>query len=281
MAKQGAIVTIVARSTPEPVGNTTFVRADLGTISGCNWLLERLKKEQFDTVVATCGIIARHKLTRTSEGIEEDLMVSFRASHPPANNGTLTSTGAVSRFIVLRGLFENGCIVGRKRVFVFGYPGSNMVPLDDLNDVNFEKHPEKYSLIAAHQNTVVLNEALVYELAKRYPDAHVFGIKPGIVQTGIRDNVHGGAKAWMGWLAEGVVGLFSPSAESYVARGALPLVANPELDNATAKMFDPYGKEIPSVGWVTDEKNRAKAWNEADRLVAEAEYRGLGGKNQI
>ena len=178
----------------------------------------------------------------------------------------------MSRFIILQGLFDNSCIVGRKRIFVFGFPGNGYSPVDNLEDVNFEKHPEKYGFIAAHKNTIVLNEALVYELAKRYPDSHVFGMKPGLVSTGIRDNVHGGSDSALGWLMEGVLHTFvSVSPETYVERAALPLAMDTDLDTETAKMFDPHGKEIPSKGWVEKEENRARAWEESAKLVARAE----------
>ena len=140
LALQQATVTIVARSEPkEPVSNSTFVQADLNTIKGCKDLADKLKTSKFDTVFACAGIFSRSTLTRTSEGIEEDLQVSY-----------------LSRFVLLNALLDNGCIVGRKRVFIFGYPGQGLKPDNDFDDINWEK--TSYKRIAAHMNTVVLNE---------------------------------------------------------------------------------------------------------------------------
>jgi len=80
MASAGASVTIVARSLPAvPVMGASFVSADFSTIAGCRVLVEKLKNEQYDTIYGCVGTMARAKLTRTVDGIEEDFMVSYCA----------------------------------------------------------------------------------------------------------------------------------------------------------------------------------------------------------
>jgi len=83
VADKGAVVTIVARSKAEPeVKNSKYVNADVSTVKGCKDLVERLKGWRFDTVFATAGVVARPKLTRTDDGVEEDLQISYRALRP-------------------------------------------------------------------------------------------------------------------------------------------------------------------------------------------------------
>ena len=108
----------------------------------------------------------------------------------------------------------------------------------------------------------------MYELARRHPDIHVFGLNPGLIKTGIRDNVHGGNESFFGRMLESVIGMFNISAKKYAIQTTLPLAINPELDNVTGKCYNQKGKEIKSTGWVADEKNRVKCWEESAKLVA-------------
>ena len=64
-------MTIVSRTPPKQVvANSEFVYADFSTVSGCKELVNKLKNERFDTIVACVGFIARNKLVRTADGVE-------------------------------------------------------------------------------------------------------------------------------------------------------------------------------------------------------------------
>jgi len=184
----------------------------------------------------------------------------------------------VSRFIILQGLLDNGCLTGRRRVFILGNPGQGDHPTNELADLNYDVNPDEYDVADAHRNAAILNEALVYELSERYQDARVFGLKPGlIIQPGARQTLAGGKRK------TGLAKFFDDvrwkvvavTPETYVARALVPLIESEALDNVSARMYDQKGREIQSRGWVADEKNRAKAWNISVRLVTEAEYRAM------
>ena len=52
-----------------------------------------------------------------------------------------------------------------------------------------------------HMNTVAGNEILILDGAKRYPDAELFGMSPGILATNVRStcgNSPGAAVSWSG-----------------------------------------------------------------------------------
>jgi NAD(P)-dependent dehydrogenase (short-subunit alcohol dehydrogenase family) len=246
-------VTVVARSKPADLeGKATFVPADLSSIKACQDLVAvGLKGQKFDTVLACVGIISRAQLTLTpTDNIEEDFMVSY-----------------LSRFVILNELATRQMLTGRKRIYVWGYPGQKLEPINPT-DWSFETNPEAYKQIGAHMNTVVCNEALVFELAERYPDLHVFGMNPGLIQTDIRDNFHGGAgSSWMGWVIESLIWLTNISVDKYAQQYAVPLIESPALDSQTAKMFSQKGKELASKGWVTDKANRIMIWQFCEDLV--------------
>ncbi len=79
----------------------------------------------------------------------------------------------------------------------------------DLDDLNAEK---KYEQFPQHMRTVVGNECLVHAYKTKLA---VFGLNPGLIQTGIRENVFQGWFAAMKWIVEPLIGLFCISAETY------------------------------------------------------------------
>jgi len=182
---------------------------------------------------------------------------------------------AVSRFIVIKGLLDHGCLVGRKRIFIMGSPGYNVAPAHNLDDVSFERNP--YSMSLAHDTTIACNEALVYELSKHYPDAHVFGLNPGWIKSADSQQSGGSYSVFSSSVAS-FWDFFSTTPDVYVARAALPLALTADLDSTTNKMFNEKGKEIPTRGWVANENNRAKVWNESAKLVAAIEARVAAAK---
>jgi NAD(P)-dependent dehydrogenase (short-subunit alcohol dehydrogenase family) len=249
LSRRGARVTITGRSVPTNLPkNISFIKSDVSTLKASRDLVrESLKGRTFDTVVFTVGIMSSPQLKRTSEGLEEDLATSY-----------------MSRFVIVNELLKVNALVGRKRVFIMGYPGVGSTPTN-LDDINFE-HTE-YSVLHAHLNTVVFNEALVYELAKKRKDIHVFGLNPGIIPTGIRDNLHGGGKTLIGRVVEFLISLVMPTAEQYVERVVLPLVASPQLQKKTGVCFTKYGSVAPMHTWMADAKNRRKVWEASEKLM--------------
>ena len=93
-----------------------------------------------------------------------------------------------------------------------------------------------------HMNTVAGNEALVLDAAQRYPHAAFFGLNPGLVKTDIRAN-YLGEGSLKHRVIEGLLGLFTPTPETYAER-VLPLLVAPELDAHSGAMFDPKGQPI-------------------------------------
>ena len=250
LAKRGSKVTFTGRTAPKHVPNgARFVKNDVSSAKAARDLVQKdLKGLTFDTVVLCVGIISRPNLTRTSEGIEEDLAVSY-----------------LSRFVISNELIKANALVGRKRVYIMGFPGEAVEPTD-IEDINFER--TEYKQWPAHMNTVILNEALVHELARRHPDLHVFGLNPGIIQTEIRDNFHGGKQSVLGNVLETIIGLAFKSAEQYVERYLIHLISSPELSKKSAICFN-HGAALVGIGpWMSDSTNRLKAWESSNHIVS-------------
>lgn len=248
---QGAIVTVTGRSkNDETPSEATFIAMDASTMKACRTLVRQdLKGQTFDTVVFTVGIISRSKLTRTSEGIEEDLAVSY-----------------LSRFVIANEILKASMLTGRKRMYVMGYPGDKLT-IANLDDLNYER--EVYKQMAAHLNTVVCNEALVFSLAKRHTTEQVrlFGLNPGLIQTKIRDNFHGGEGTFLGRLVEWIIGWVSVDVDTYVKTVLLPLMAAPELDSKSAVSFSQKGVELPRNPFLQSDQVLEKIWDQSEDLV--------------
>jgi len=250
LAKHGAKVVVVGRTTPKElleIPGISFIQADLGTVRGTIELARQLKGRTFDTAVLSTGIITRSTLTRTSEGLEEDLAISY-----------------LSRFVLINEMIKANMLVGRKRIYVFGYPGNNLKPTS-VEDMNFES--VKYTQIPAHMNTVVFNESLVHETARRFPEYHVYGLNPGWIQTGIRDNFHGGEGTILGKTAEAVIGFFNWSVDDYVENSLIHLLASETLANKNGVSFSQKGFDLEPRGWAKDETNRKAVWENSAKLV--------------
>jgi len=224
------------------------VKSDVGTLKAARELVQRdLKGRTFDTVVFCVGIFSRSTLTRNSEGVEEDLATSY-----------------LSRFVISNELIKANALVGRKRLYIMGFPGGDLTPTD-INDMNVER--TEYKQFPVHMNTVIFNEAVVFELARRHPDLHVFGLNPGLIQTGIRDNIHGGSSSIMGTVIETVFALVAPSAQQYVENTLIHLVASPELDSESGISFTRKGAKCSVSKWMSDPANRLKAWENSEMIV--------------
>ena len=249
LVENGAKVTVAGRSKSEETpSGANFIKYDASLVTNSRDLVvNQLKGKKFDTVVFTVGIITRPELTRTAEGIEEDLAVSY-----------------LSRFVIGNEMVKVGALDGRKRVFVMGFPGDDLKPVD-IDDLNFEQIP--YKQWGAHMNTVVMNEALVYSMAKRHPDVHVYGLNPGLIQTGIRDNFHGGPSSYAGKVVEALIGLTMPTVDQYADRVLLPLMASPDIQSKSGICYSKTGAELKPANWAGTAFNQEKAWEKSLALV--------------
>jgi NAD(P)-dependent dehydrogenase (short-subunit alcohol dehydrogenase family) len=230
----GADVTVVGRTFRKfAEGQPKFVRADLSLMADAARLGEDLAVEDIDVALFTAGIIAAKAREETAEGIERDMAVSF-----------------LNRVAILKGLSGRLGIARpagapEARVFVMGSPGSGQ--LGNPDDFNSEEL--QYKALVAHANTIAGNEALALGANGMFPGPAYFGLGPGLIKTGIREN-------WMGRdgglgyrLFEGAVGLFLQSPDQY-ARRVVPLLFTPELNGRTGILFNRKGRPTsPSKGF--------------------------------
>jgi len=83
----------------------------------------------------------------------------------------------------------------------------------------------------------------------KFPGPAYFGLGPGLIKTGIRENFMG-RDGGLGYrLFEGAVGLFLQSPDEY-ARRIVPLLFTPELNGRTGILFNRKGRPTsPSKGF--------------------------------
>jgi hypothetical protein len=231
---RGADVTVVGRTLRQfPEGQPKFVRADLSLMADALRLGEDLAVEDVDVALFTAGIIAAKTREETAEGIERDMAVSF-----------------LNRVAILKGIsgrlgIARAADAPQPRVFVMGSPGSGLRGNPD--DLNSEEL--KYKAMSAHVNTVAGNEALALGANGMFPGPAYFGLGPGLIKTGIREN-------WMGRdgglgyrLFEGAIGLFLQSPDQY-ARRIVPLLFTPNLNGRSGILFNRKGRPTsPSKGF--------------------------------
>jgi NAD(P)-dependent dehydrogenase (short-subunit alcohol dehydrogenase family) len=233
-AAHGAAVTVVGQTFRDAdVSNIEFIRADLSSMQEANRVATLLPAETLDLVIFTTGIFAAPKRQETVEGLERDMAVSY-----------------LSRQVILQAIaprlgsqLPSGHM--KPRVFIMGYPGTGQA--GKLGDLNSER---SYSAMAAHMNTVAGNEMLVLDSAQRYPNINTYGLNPGLIKTDIRSNFMGGNKFLFAVL-EGLIGVFTPTADAY-ARRVVPLLVNTQLNGLTGVLFNSKGHAIlPSDGLST------------------------------
>ncbi|MDT5320816.1 MAG: hypothetical protein QOD88_3338 [Mycobacterium sp.] len=255
----GADVMVVGRTLRKfPEGQPKFVRADLSLMADALRLGENLAVEDIDVALFTAGIIAAPTREETAEGIERDVAVSF-----------------LNRVALLKGLSGRQGIARpagapQPRVFVMGSPGSGQ--LGNPDDFNSEEL--KYKAMSAHANTIAGNEALALGANGMFPGPAYFGLAPGLIKTGIREN-------WMGRdgsvgyrLFEGAIGLFLQSPDEY-ARRVVPLLFTPELNGRTGILFNRKGRPTsPSKGF--DAAYVARVMSATNQLLT----RALAGQDQ-
>lgn len=232
LAAQGASVLVVGQTFRDAgVAGITFRQADLSLMSEARRIGAQLPAEELDEVIFTTGIFAAPQRQQSTEGLERDMAVSF-----------------LSRMVIFDaiagrlGQNRPTAASGRPRVFIMGYPGTGQI--GTLGDLNAE---QSYSAMRVHMNTVAGNEMLVLEAANRYPHLSVFGLNPGLIRTDIRRNFLGSTR-WLFALVEGLIGLLTPTPETY-ARRIMPLLLHPDLDRHSGAFFDAKAQAIlPSPG---------------------------------
>lgn len=252
---RGAHVTVVGRREPGPeLSAAKFVKKDLSLLKNAVELADDVDVTSLDTIVFTNGIMANRARQVNAEGIELDLAVSY-----------------LSRFAFARKMLGKGFGSNRRdstqkpRIFVMGFPGASQSAT--LDDFNAEK---SYSAMTAHMNTVVGNEALVSYLNTELKDsANVYGLNPGFVRTEIRDNFLGKG-SWLSWAVEGLVGLFTKTAESYAENSLVHLLASPELESQPGALIDPSRKILKSNPFLTKEGNLDRIISESVKLTDRA-----------
>jgi len=235
MAARGANVWVVGQTfRDQDTANINFIKADLGLMSEAQRVAKALPAEDLDMCIFTTGIFAASKRQVTDEGIERDLAVSF------------LSRLVISRDIGNRlGKNRTGSTL-KPRMFIMGFPGSG--ELGKTEDLNQEK---AYSMMTAHMNTVAGNEMLVLDAVKRFPDIRTFGLNPGLIKTGIRNNLFGEG-TFTSSIIEGLISLFTPTPETY-ARKITALLVSSELDDQNGTMYGQDGADKAASKGMTDE----------------------------
>ncbi len=247
---RGADVTVVGRTFRKFIeGQPKFVRADLSLMADAARLGEDLAVEDIDVALFTAGIIAAKAREETAEGIERDMAVSF-----------------LNRVAILKGLSGRLGIARpagapQARVFVMGSPGSGQ--LGNPDDFNSEEL--QYKALVAHANTIAGNEALALGANGMFPGPAYFGLGPGLIKTGIRENWMGRDRGLGYRLFEGAVGLFLQSPDQY-ARRVVPLLFTPELNGSSGILFNRKGRPTsPSKGF--DAAYVARVMSATNRLL--------------
>jgi NAD(P)-dependent dehydrogenase (short-subunit alcohol dehydrogenase family) len=249
-AARGAAVTIIGRTNrDEGAANIKFIKADLSLVTEAKRVARSLVAEQsagapIDYLVLTTGVTPGATRTVTAEGIEKDMAVS-----------------ALSRVVILDELAPR--LPTNTRIFVMGFPGAGNPGM--LGDLNSEK---KYSagFGQTHMNTVAGNEALVHHWAAT--GKHIYGLNPGLIATGIRDEYHG--RGYLGSIMETVISWFNVTPERY-AENILPVLVAPELETNKGAMFGQNGDAILPTPEFKDPTWVAKWITELRTLVAKAE----------
>jgi NAD(P)-dependent dehydrogenase (short-subunit alcohol dehydrogenase family) len=227
LSARGASVTVVGQTFRDAgVPGIEFLQADLSLMREARRVGQALPAETLDLLILTTGIFAAPARQETAEGLERDMAVSY-----------------LSRVVILDELVPRlgkDRPAGKKkpRVFIMGYPGAGQAGTG-LDDLNAER---SYSAMRVHMNTVAGNEMLVLDGVAHHPNALYFGLNPGLIKTNIRDNFLGKGSL-KSRLAEGLIGLFSPSAESYAER-ILPLLLSPDLEAHSGALFDQKGQAV-------------------------------------
>jgi NAD(P)-dependent dehydrogenase (short-subunit alcohol dehydrogenase family) len=250
LLSKGAKVTVIGRSLKDAAHHhRVFVPADLSSLVNARSVARDLAVETWDALLLTHGIFAGRSRAVTSEGLEKDL-----------------ATSALSRWAIVREMaprLSQGTFPGRvkPRLFVWGFPGGER----SLNFADVESS-QNYRWQTAHSNTVVFNEALVLDMASRFPDINIFGMNPGIIKTDIMSGVLGQSSLTQR-IQQMLVGLLFQSAETY-AEKVTPLLVDRALEDRSGSLFNRNAQPIEPNPWLEADDHLARVVEAAEALSA-------------
>jgi len=254
LARHGAYLTVTGSSDahvqrlPKDVN---FVLCNTSTMRGAQELgSSLLKGRTFDTVVFAGGFVPRPLLFSTVEGKEEDLHTSY-----------------LSRFIILNELVKNSAFTGRKRVYLLAYPGDDHM-MSQFEDMWFDW--TDYKDIPFHLNTVLFNDALVKEGAKRFPDMRVFGVNPGFLSKSGASDVDWARRSYLQLALDRLMTIGVKSTDQYVRRSLVQILAAPDLDLQSGIYISEYCEELPPKRWMSKESHWNRVWEHSEKLVGRA-----------
>jgi NAD(P)-dependent dehydrogenase (short-subunit alcohol dehydrogenase family) len=253
LVRRGAQVTTTGShpSTRHLPKGVDFIKANVSTMRGALELGGHLgKNRKFDTVVFAGGFVPRPILSGRVEGFEEDLETSY-----------------LSRYIILNELIRLGALIGRKRVYILGYPGEDPM-LADYDDSWFDW--SDYKEIPRYVNTVSFNDALVKEAARRFPDLRVYGINPGFISRDGASEIHTVHKGLFASMFDSFTSMFMRSPYQYANKILIQIIASPELHQHNGIYISEKFQELPPKKWMSVEKNRIGVWENSERLVSKA-----------
>jgi len=252
LAFRDAEVVVVGRTfRDQGVPRLRFMQADLTCMKDALRLAQAVPAETWDMVIFTTGILPGRQRAVSPEGIELDMAVSY-----------------LNRFVMVREMVPRlgtarVAAQSKPRVFIWGFPGTNQKA--NTGDFNSER---SYGLMAAHSNTVVGNEALVLDSAKRFPMVNFFGMNPGLVRSNTRSGVLG--KGSLGQkLTELLFAAFFSGADAY-AQLILPLLASPDIENQTGALFNRKGNPMHTSYFLTKDPNLQAVVEASERLSKRA-----------
>jgi hypothetical protein len=254
LTRRGSHVTVTgaskARHLPKHVD---FVQSNLSTMRGAMELgVIMLQGRQFDTVIFSGGFVTRPLLFLKGEGDAEDLQTSY-----------------ISRFIILNALIKNNGLKGRKRVYILAYPG------DDNIVSNFEDQwfawPD-YKDVPFHVNTLLYNDALVKEAARRFPDLKVFGVNPGFISPEGGSDLQHLSRSLPMRIMEYLLAIAIKTPTQYVRKSLVQILAAPDLEFKSGSYISDRCEELAPKQWMSKEANRVQVWDNSETLV----YKALG-----
>ncbi|KAJ3252709.1 hypothetical protein HK103_001322 [Boothiomyces macroporosus] len=252
---RGSNVTVVGRRNPgQDLEKAKFIQKDLTLMRDASKLPNDIDLSKYDIAVFTNGIIASNERVLTKEGVEIDMAVS-----------------CLSRFAILKHFVSKKFAANRfdkkvkPRLFLMGFPGKD-ITVEDVDDMNSEK---KYSLMNAHMNTVVANDAFVTYFAKALPNTNVYGLNPGLIKTEIRDNALGKG-SWLSFITESVIGAFYPTTTTFAENTLVHLMVSPELENKTDTSFGPDLSILKRNSFLEKDNNYERIIKSIDGLLDKA-----------
>ena len=227
------------------------IHANTSTMRGAQDLATYiLQGRKFDTVVFTGGFVPRPLVFASGEGSEEDIQTAY-----------------LSRFIILRELIKNEALVGRKRVYIVAYPGEDHM-LTEYEDMWFGWPDHK--TIPSYINTVLFNDGLIKEAARRYPDLKVFGVNPGFLSGRGASDLHWEQRHLLSRMFDWLFTIGIKSPEQYVRNALIQIIGSADLDTKSGAYINDKMEELPPKRWFQKESNRIHVWENSEKMVGMA-----------